>query len=70
MVQQAKRLAIKPDDWNLTPGTHLVEGEERERTPTNCPLTSAHILWCVHPHHTEVNFVRENYSTKEQEHSL
>lgn len=28
MVQQVKGLAIKPDDLNFIPGTHMVEAEQ------------------------------------------
>lgn len=39
-----KGIVSKPDDLISLCGTH----RWKERIPANCPLTSTHILWCMH----------------------
>lgn len=47
MAQRVKVLAAKVDALSLIPKIYMAE-EERDLTPTSCPLTSDSALWCIH----------------------
>lgn len=47
MAQRVKSLATKPNDLNLVPGTHMVEGENRLSSSVSW-FPYVHAMWNVH----------------------
>lgn len=54
MAQWVKAPATKPDNLSSIPQIHVIE-EENECIPTECPLTSTHVLYHTHTH-TTINY--------------
>lgn len=51
MAQWVKAPAAKPDNLSFIPQIHMIE-QENECIPTECPLTSTHVLYHTHTHTT------------------